>query len=112
TIYPGLESHPQHALAKQQQKTPEGQPVYGSVLSVDLKSVAKRDRFLSHLKIFTLAESLGGVESLVSNPFVMTHGSIPREEKEAMGLTESLVRLSIGIEAAADLIDDLQYASG
>ncbi|NOZ73785.1 MAG: PLP-dependent transferase [FCB group bacterium] len=110
TIYPGLDSHPQFELASRQQRTPEGNPVYGSVLSVDLGSVKQRDRFLSRIGIFTLAESLGGVESLISNPFVMTHGSIPREEKEAMGLTESLVRLSVGIEDIRDLIEDLEQA--
>ncbi len=110
TIYPGLLSHPQHELAARQQKTPDGHSIFGSILSIDLGDLERRDRFLKRIQIFTLAESLGGVESLISNPFVMTHGSIPREEKEAMGLTESLVRLSVGIEDLDDLIADLDQA--
>ncbi|RMF08340.1 MAG: PLP-dependent transferase [Candidatus Neomarinimicrobiota bacterium] len=110
TIYPGLEHHPQHELASRQQRTPYGESIYGSMISLELGTVARRDRFFSRLKLFTLAESLGGVESLVSNPFVMTHGSIPRAEKEALGITESLVRLSVGVEEVDDLLADLDQA--
>ena len=109
-IYPGLKSHQQHELAGRQQRTPDGKAIFGSIVSIDPGSVEKRDRFLSRIRLFTLAESLGGVESLISNPFVMTHGSVPREEKEAMGLTESLLRLSVGIEDVDDLIADLDQA--
>ena len=84
--------------------------VFGSMISIDMGSIESRDRFLKRLKIFILAESLGGVESLVSVPYVMTHGSIPTEEKEVLGLTESLVRLSVGIEDPEDLWNDLETA--
>ncbi|MEE9190581.1 MAG: PLP-dependent aspartate aminotransferase family protein [Candidatus Neomarinimicrobiota bacterium] len=109
-IYPGLPVHPQHKLAKSQQLDPSGKPVFGSMISIDMGSIESRDRFLKRLKIFILAESLGGVESLVSVPYVMTHGSIPPEEKEFLGLTESLVRLSVGIEDPEDLWNDLETA--
>ena len=109
-IYPGLPNHPQHGLASRQQLNPDGNPVFGSIISIDLEMVQKRDNFLSRLNVFTLAESLGGVESLASNPFHMTHGSIPDSEKIDMGLTETLIRLSIGIEDSSDLITDLDNA--
>jgi cystathionine beta-lyase/cystathionine gamma-synthase len=111
-IYPGLSTHPQHALARRQQRTPAGEPLFGSIISIDLGSPAKRDEFLAKLKLFLLAESLGGVESLVSNPFVMTHGDVPEAEKLAMGITEGLVRLSVGIEDLEDLQMDLAQALG
>jgi cystathionine beta-lyase/cystathionine gamma-synthase len=109
-FYPGLPTHPQYKLAKSQHKDPSGKPVFGSIISIDVRTTEARDRFLKRLTIFKLAESLGGVESLVSVPYVMTHGSIPPEEKEILGLTESLVRLSIGIEDPEDLWNDLDNA--
>mgnify|MGYP001181223525 CR=1 FL=1 len=109
-IYPGLESHEQYKLAESQQLNPEGKPIFGSMISLRLGSIKKRDTFLSKIKLFTLAESLGGVESLVCVPFDMTHGSVPVEMKEEMGLTSDLVRLSIGIEDLEDLYKDILNA--
>lgn len=109
-FYPGLPTHPQYKLAKSQHQDPSGKPVFGSIISIDVGTTEARNRFLKRLTIFILAESLGGVESLVSVPYVMTHGSIPPEEKEILGLTESLVRLSIGIEDPEDLWNDLDNA--
>jgi len=109
-IYPGLNSFPQHDLATQQQRTPDGEPIYGSIISIDLGSIEYRDSFLSKLKIFSLAESLGGVESLISNPFYMTHGSIPNDRKLSMSITEGLIRISVGIEDVIDLRNDLEQA--
>ena len=106
-IYPGLESHDQFKLASTQQLNPKGESIYGSMISLKLGSIEKRDLFLSKIKLFTLAESLGGVESLVCVPFDMTHGSIPAETKEDMGLTADLVRLSVGIEDVEDLYVDI-----
>ena len=109
-IYPGLKSFPQYALAKQQQQTPDGQPIFGSIISIDLGSIEYRDSFLSKLKIFSLAESLGGVESLICNPFHMTHGSISVHRKLSMSITEGLIRISVGIEDVIDLQNDLEQA--
>lgn len=109
-IYPGLESFPQHELASNQQLTPDGRPIYGSIISIDLGSIDARDRFLSKLNLFLLAESLGGVESLISNPYNMTHGEVPKEIKIDMSITEGLIRLSIGIEDFNDLKYDLENA--
>lgn len=109
-IYPGLKSFPQYALAKQQQQTPDGQSIFGSIISIDLGSIEYRDSFLSKLKIFSLAESLGGVESLICNPFHMTHGSIPNDRKLSMSITEGLIRISVGIEDVIDLQNDLEQA--
>ena len=106
-IYPGLESHGQFKLASIQQLNPKGDSIYGSMISLKLGSINKRDHFLSKIKLFTLAESLGGVESLVCVPFDMTHGSIPAKIKENMGLTTDLVRLSVGIEDVEDLYVDI-----
>tara|TARA_B100000676_G_C17987751_1_gene793006 strand:- start:4 stop:1170 length:1167 start_codon:yes stop_codon:yes gene_type:complete len=106
-IYPGLESHPQHELALAQQHNPEGEPIFGSMISLRCGSVQNRDSFLKNLKIFTLAESLGGVESLVCAPYDMTHVSVPEEIKISMGLTSDLVRLSIGVEHVEDLYEDI-----
>ncbi len=103
--YPGLADHPQHSLATQQMSG------YGGMISCDLQ--ADRDstaRFLAQLKIFALAESLGGVESLIEYPALMTHASIPQAEREKIGIHDSLIRLSIGIENVEDLIDDLKQA--
>ena len=106
-IYPGLESHPQYELASRQQLNPNGDSIYGSIISFKLGSVKARDSFLSNVRLFTLAESLGGVESLVCVPYTMTHGSIPDSTKVNMGLTEDLVRLAIGIENLEDLYQDI-----
>jgi cystathionine beta-lyase len=107
-IYPGLEDHPQHELAKRQMLK------FGGMVSFDLKSGNMDDanKVLSNTKIFALAESLGGVESLIGHPATMTHASIPREERLKSGLTDTLIRLSIGIESAEDLLGDLDAALG
>ena len=102
--YPGLPSHPQHDLARRQMKG------FGGMISIELGDVAVARRFVERTKIFALAESLGGVESLIGHPASMTHASVPREMRERMGLTDSLVRLSVGIEDVEDLIADLDQA--
>jgi cystathionine gamma-synthase len=103
--YPGLESHPGHALAKAQQSG------FGAMLSFELKGGREAvRRFVEALEIFTLAESLGGVESLVAHPATMTHAGMGAEARQAAGITDTLLRLSIGIEAEADLIGDLEQA--
>lgn len=106
--WPGFESHPNHAIAKKQMCG------FGGMVSFTLKndSVEEANRVLSGCKIFALAESLGGVESLISHPASMTHASIPREERIKNGLSDSLIRLSVGIEDAEDLIEDLKSAIG
>ena len=105
TIYPGLPSHPQHALAAHQMSG------FGGMVSFRLRGdLAAVKRFLARLEIFTLAESLGGVESLVEHPAIMTHASLPAEQREALGIGDDLVRLSVGIETGADLIQDLETA--
>ena len=106
-IYPGLESHAQHEIAIRQQVNPDGHPIFGSMISIKCGTVDRRDRFLSKLRLFTLAESLGGVESLVCVPYEMTHAAVPEDSKESMGLTKDLVRLSIGIEHLDDLYGDI-----
>jgi cystathionine beta-lyase/cystathionine gamma-synthase len=105
-IYPGLESHEQHDIAKKQMSD------FGGMVSFSLKddSIEKAQEFMSRTQIFTLAESLGGVESLISHPASMTHGSIPKEVREKAGLKDSLIRLSVGIEDAEDLINDLDQS--
>ncbi len=103
--YPGLESHPPHALAKRQM---DG---FGGMVAVDLDADrAGAERVLKALRLFTLAESLGGVESLIELPAAMTHASIPAEQRLALGITDSLLRLSVGIENQRDLIADLEQA--
>ena len=102
--YPGLPSHPQHALAASQMSG------FGGIISIDLGSLDKAKAFTSALKIFTLGESLGGVESLVCHPVSMTHGSIPVEQRLRLGITDGLVRLSVGVEDFADLLEDVQNA--
>ena len=102
--YPGLQSHPQHDIARRQQKGP------GAMLSIDLGSLDAARRFLNQLKLCSLAESLGGVETLVSLPAMMTHASMPKEFQERIGITEGLVRLSIGIEDVEDIKADLDQA--
>ena len=107
-LYPSLPSHPQHALAARQM------PAGGSgIVTLFLKGgLAESRRFLERLELFTLAESLGGVESLVDHPAIMTHASVPPATRAALGITDSLVRLSIGIEDTADLLADLEAALG
>lgn len=111
-IYPGLKIHPQHEIAVKQQTTPNGDVIFGNMISIDVGSNEVRDRFLKKLELFTLAESLGGVESLVCVPYNMTHAAVPEESKLKMGITESLLRLSVGIEDVVDLKADLQNAFG
>ena len=104
-IYPGLASHPQHALAARQMHG------FGGIVSVVLKGgFEAARRFCERTELFTLAESLGGVESLVNHPAVMTHASVPVERRERLGLSDALVRLSVGVEAAGDLVADLEMA--
>ncbi|UCI26813.1 cystathionine gamma-synthase [Mesorhizobium sp. B2-8-5] len=106
-IYPGLASHPQHSIAVQQMHA------FGGMISVDLdRDLAGTKRFLERTQLFTLAESLGGVESLIEHPALMTHGSIPAEKRGAIGISDSLVRLSCGIEDGDDLVADLDQALG
>ncbi len=103
--YPGLESHPQHALAKRQM---EG---FGGIISIDLKTdLAGARRFLEHCEVFALAESLGGVESLIEHPAIMTHATIPAAQRAALGITDTLARLSVGVEDVEDLRNDLDRA--
>lgn len=102
--YPGLPSHPQHELALRQMSG------FSGMVSIDLGSREKADRFIAGLRIITLAESLGGVESLVCHPATMTHASIPEAQRRARGITDGLVRLSIGIEDTNDLRDDVRHA--
>jgi cystathionine gamma-lyase len=103
--YPGLPSHPQHDLAKRQMSG------FGGMLSFELAGAPHRALdFAARLKYFSLAESLGGVESLISHPARMTHGSIPKDVRERRGVTDGLLRVSVGIEDASDLLDDLREA--
>jgi len=107
--YPGLPSHPQHALAKSQLFATGGG--YGGMISIDLKTdLAGARRFLEAVQIFALAESLGGVESLIEHPAIMTHATIPPETRAKLGIGDALVRLSVGIEDVEDLRDDLAQA--
>ena len=110
TIYPGLESHKQFDLAKRQHSSPEGNPVYGSMISFELDGSININNFAKNLSIITLAESLGGVKSLISCPYSMTHASVPHEEKADLGITPNLLRFSVGIEHVDDLISELDYA--
>ena len=106
--YPGLASHPQHALAKRQM-----QGGFGGMVTVYLKGgEPEARRFLEHCELFTLAESLGGVESLIEHPGIMTHASVPAETRRALGISDSLVRLSVGVEDVNDLRADLERALG
>ena len=104
--YPGLPSHPEHALASRQMSG------FSGMLSVDFRSLARAGRFAEGLSIFQLAESLGGVESLVSVPALMTHAGLSEERRSALGLGAGLVRLSVGVEDERDLIQDLDRALG
>jgi cystathionine gamma-lyase len=104
-VYPGLKSHPQHELAKKQMKG------FGGMITFFLKGGLSESRlFLENVKLFALAESLGGVESLVDHPAIMTHASIPKEVRESLGIFDNLIRLSVGIEDVGDLKNDLEHA--
>jgi cystathionine beta-lyase/cystathionine gamma-synthase len=103
-FHPGLPSHPQHAVAKKQQTG------FGAMLSFELGSIEAARRLLNHVKLCSLAESLGGVETLISHPASMTHASVPAEMRQQIGITDGLVRLSVGIEDVEDLIADLDFA--
>ncbi len=105
--YPGLESHSQHELAKQQM------PAFGGMVTAIIKGgLEKAKSFLERCELFALAESLGGVESLIEHPAIMTHASIPQEIRESLGISDGLIRLSVGIEDVDDLIEDLERALG
>jgi cystathionine gamma-lyase len=111
--YPGLASHPQHALARRQMRDPHGESAFGGMISIELEGGLEEARcFLERCQIFALAESLGGVESLIEHPAIMTHASVPREARLALGISDTLCRLSVGIEDVADLRADLQQALG
>jgi cystathionine gamma-lyase len=104
-IYPGLESHPQHKLAKKQMSA------FGGIVTFVVKGdLSATRRVLERTRLFTLAESLGGVESLIEHPAIMTHASIPAHKRDEIGISDSLVRLSVGIEDPDDLIADLDMA--
>jgi cystathionine gamma-lyase len=104
-IYPGLESHPQHALAKKQMSG------FGGMISFTIKGgLNESRRVLENTKLFALAESLGGVESLIEHPAIMTHASVPAENRAKLGISDNLIRISVGIEEAQDLIADLDHA--
>ncbi|MBP9201084.1 MAG: PLP-dependent transferase, partial [Gemmatimonadales bacterium] len=104
--YPGLPDHPQHALACRQMRG------FGGMISIELGDPALARRVVERTRVFALAESLGGVESLIGHPASMTHASVPLALRQAMGLTDSLVRLSCGVEEAEDLMADLEQALG
>ena len=108
--YPGLKSHPQHDLAKKQQLDPDGNPAFGGMISIELSDIESARKFVQNLQIFILAESLGGVESLVCHPASMTHASLPEDVRSEIGLSDGLVRLSIGVEHSNDLLEDIKSA--
>jgi cystathionine beta-lyase/cystathionine gamma-synthase len=103
-LYPGLPSHPQYEIARKQQRG------FGAMISFDVRTLEAARALLNHVKLCSLAESLGGVETLISHPATMTHSSIPAEVRQQIGITDGLIRLSVGIEDAEDLIDDLDAA--
>jgi cystathionine gamma-lyase len=106
-IYPGLASHPRHELAKRQMHG------FGGMITALLKGgLDESTRFLERCQIFALAESLGGVESLIEHPAIMTHASIPADVRQQLGISDSLVRLSVGVEDVEDLAADLRQALG
>jgi cystathionine gamma-lyase len=105
--YPGLSTHPQHALARRQMHA------FGGMVTIELQGdLTATRRFLERVEIFALAESLGGVESLIEHPAIMTHASLPAAQRQALGIGDTLVRLSVGIEDGDDLIADLDQALG
>jgi cystathionine gamma-lyase len=104
-IYPGLSNHPQHDLASKQMKG------FGGIISMNIKGgLEKSKSFLERTEIFALAESLGGVESLIEHPALMTHASLPKDRREKIGISDGLVRLSVGLESLDDLIEDIEQA--
>ncbi|MDP2644060.1 MAG: PLP-dependent transferase, partial [Desulfobacterales bacterium] len=104
-IYPGLSSHPQHELAKKQMTG------FGGIVTFFIKGGLEAARkFLERVKVFSLAESLGGVESLIEHPAIMTHASLPTEVRDKIGISDELIRVSVGIEHVDDLISDLKQA--
>jgi cystathionine beta-lyase/cystathionine gamma-synthase len=105
-IYPGLPSHPQHELACRQMSG------FGGMISVEMGNKDAAARVLGRARLFSLAESLGGVESLISHPASMTHASVPAERRAQLGITEGLIRLSCGVEDVNDLLADLEQAFG
>ena len=110
TIYPTRIDHPQHAVALKQMQV-DGEPAGGGMISLELNTDLQGSRrFLETVRIFTLAESLGGVESLVNHPAIMTHAAVPTDQRAALGISDSLVRLSIGIEDVNDLLEDIDNA--
>jgi len=110
TIYPGLESHPENKIAQKQQCSPNGNIVYGSMVSLVFHSKLELNRFVDKINLFSLAESLGGVESLMSVPYFMTHADVPEEVKAEMDLVPELLRLAVGIEHIDDLTADVDQA--
>jgi len=110
TIYPGLESHPENKIAQKQQYSPNGDIVYGSMVSLVFQSKLELDKFVNKINLFSLAESLGGVESLMSVPYFMTHADVPKEVKAEMDLVPELLRLAVGIEHIDDLTADVDQA--
>jgi cystathionine beta-lyase/cystathionine gamma-synthase len=103
-FYPGLESHPQHALAKRQMRG------FGGMVALELGSLDAARRLLNSVQLVALAESLGGVETLISHPATMTHASVPPNQRKVLGITDGLVRISAGIEDIEDLKEDLAQA--
>jgi cystathionine gamma-lyase len=109
-VYPGLPSHPQHEIAARQMSL-EGRPAFGGMITIFLKGgLEESRRMLEAVEIFALAESLGGVESLIEHPAIMTHASVPPAQRRELGIDDSLVRLSVGIESQQDLLADLERA--
>jgi cystathionine beta-lyase/cystathionine gamma-synthase len=103
-FYPGLPSHPQHDLARRQMSG------FGAMISFELGSRAEAERVMGRFQVFSIAESLGGVESLVNHPASMTHASVPPERRARIGITDGLVRLSVGVEDIGDLLNDVEHA--
>lgn len=105
-FWPGFQDHPNHEIAKQQMRD------YGGMISIVLKDQTIENTFkvAGSFKLFALAESLGGVESLVNHPATMTHGSVPKETREKVGVVDNLLRLSVGVEEIEDIIEDLKQA--
>jgi cystathionine beta-lyase/cystathionine gamma-synthase len=109
--YPGLASHPQHALARAQMRDPHGQSAFGGMITIELKGGLEQARgFLERCEVFALAESLGGVESLIEHPAIMTHASVPAANRKRLGISDGLIRLSVGVEDVADLKHELAAA--
>jgi cystathionine beta-lyase/cystathionine gamma-synthase len=102
--YPGLPSHPGHDMAKKQMSG------FGGMIAFDLGSLGRATKFLESVRLCSLGESLGGVETLISHPATMTHASVPPEERQRLGITDGLVRLSVGIEDVGDLLADMEQA--